>query len=340
MSSQNNTNHRQKRLYAVGGFVFGASAVAAVVASYNLLRRNGEDMSSTLRGNLGVPNSKSGGDAILVGNNSDIQRNANITSVPSTSAEVYELIAKNGTTVRNPLNGDRNSNDVAELISAIEAATKLSEDVSAATSSLFNHTLPSAADEGYIYPTYSPTVQGELPTFSPTQFNDDLLNTIPIKRSNENGFRLKLYWEDGYYWQERTDERWWCMSCQEDGKCKSGSKMELRNCQEKSDLDTTFIAMSYGTVGHQFRISNTNLCLTKMGRGRAIKLRKCWKPKRRHFPLQLFKGFKPDEKFDLRPSGYLDRCLSNHHHPKAKEIVYAETCVKAHRPDTGYWVTY
>lgn len=27
-------------------------------------------------------------------------------------------------------------------------------------------------------------------------------------------------------------------------------------------------------------------------------------------------------------------------HPKAKEIIYAETCLKAHRPDTGYWVKY
>ena len=338
--SQNNSNHHQKRLYAVGGFVFGASAVAAVIASYNLLRRSGEDTYSTLRGNMGVPNSKSGGDAVFVENHLDIQRTANVMSVPSTSSGVYELIAPNGTAGTNVFSGDRNSNDVVELISAIEAATKQSEVSSAQSSSFSNQTIPSTSDEVSVYPTYSPTSQGELPTFSPTQFNDDVLNTIPAKRSKENGFRLKMYWEDGYYWQERTDERWWCMSCQEDGKCESGSKMELRNCKKKSDLDATFIATSHGTLGHQFRITNTNLCLTKMGRGRAIKLKKCWNPRRKHFPLQLFKGFKQDEKFDLRPSGYLDRCLSNHHHPKAKEIVYAETCVKAHRPDTGYWVTY
>ena len=27
----------------------------------------------------------------------------------------------------------------------------------------------------------------------------------------EGSFRLRLYWEDGYFWQEYPDEMWWCM---------------------------------------------------------------------------------------------------------------------------------
>jgi hypothetical protein len=28
---------------------------------------------------------------------------------------------------------------------------------------------------------------------------------------NEGSFRLRLYWEDGYFWQDYPDEMWWCM---------------------------------------------------------------------------------------------------------------------------------
>ena len=28
---------------------------------------------------------------------------------------------------------------------------------------------------------------------------------------DEESFRLRLYWEDGYFWQEDKDEMWWCM---------------------------------------------------------------------------------------------------------------------------------
>ena len=128
------------------------------------------------------------------------------------------------------------------------------------------------------------------------------------------------------------------MACP-DGKCERSDKMELRDCKKKSDRDATFVVTSYGSKGHQFRVANTNLCLQKMFDRRAIKLKPCKTNRKK--ALQLFTDFKPDgEKFDLRPVLYTDRCLSNHHHPKGGETIYAETCKKAHRTDTGYWVAY
>ena len=120
---------------------------------------------------------------------------------------------------------------------------------------------------------------------------------------------------------------------------KNHDKIELRNCKKKSIHDATFVVTSYGT-GHEFRVANTNLCLQKMFHRMAIKLKFCKNNKSKNKYLQLFTDFKADEKFDLRPIGYTDRCLSNHHHPKAGETIYAETCHKAHRVDTGYWVAY
>ena len=120
------------------------------------------------------------------------------------------------------------------------------------------------------------------------------------------------------------------------GSCQRSEKMELRNCKKKTDKDATFVVSS-GAKGHQFRVANTNLCLQKMGDRRAIKLKPC----KRSNSLQRFVDFKPNGgKFDLRPRGYTANCLTNHHHPKAGETVYAETCKKAHRTKTGYWVAY
>ena len=126
------------------------------------------------------------------------------------------------------------------------------------------------------------------------------------------------------------------MSCV-DGVCEKDSQMQLRDCKTKGDLDATFSVIFHGDGGTQFRISNTNLCLQKMGDQRAIKLKPC----KEYQPLQLFVGYESGiEKFDIRPVNYTDRCLSNHHHPKANEMIYAETCKKAHRTDTGYWIAY
>ena len=157
-------------------------------------------------------------------------------------------------------------------------------------------------------------------------------------RSIEVGVRLKLYWQTGYYWQENTEETWWCMSCP-DGVCKLNDKLELRNCKRKSSDDAMFVVQSHGK-GHQYRVTGTDLCMMKMFSRRAIKLKTCT-TKGKRFPLQLFDDFKANgEKFDLRPVKYTSRCLSNHHHPKAGEQIYAETCQKAHKTKTGYWVAY
>jgi hypothetical protein len=313
--SQRDSN-RQKRLYAIGGAVFGASAVAALLASYNiLLRDDSSSTSSTLRGSSSLPNATSGTDT-TPGKGSQYQRISNATSLAPSTEQLYQVISQNATSISTHFAGDRNSNDVAELILTIEAAAHQGNIFADPT---LPGSKPMITNETSLYPTYSPTM--DIPTFMPTAQDDALPKVLPIKRSDEIGFRLKLYWEEGYYWQENTNERWWCMSCQ-DGSCVADSKIELRNCETKDDdLDALFVAVGpYDVASHQFRVANSNLCLMKMGRSRGIKLKPCKKPGKKHFELQLFKGFKPneDEKFELRPSSYLDRCLSNHHHPKVR----------------------
>lgn len=342
--SQVNSN-RQKRLCAIGGVVFSASAVAIVVASYEALRRDdNKDSSTSLRGSSSKPSSFSpntgSGSNSSAGGEVQLQRNSNLTSSSTEPTEVYDVFSQNVSSTVSPFAVDPNSNDVPELISSIEVAIHHNNPLFPPASSTYS-TSPTTSSDNTSFPTYSPTLDVEIPTFMPTPFNDVSQKTLPIKRSMGPSFRLKLYWEEGYFWQEKTEERWWCMSCGESGVCEVDSKMQLRNCKVKDDnLDALFSITSYGDAGDQFRVTDSDLCLQKMGDTRAIKLKPCMNANRKNLSLQLFKGFNPDEKFDLRPSGYMDRCLSNHHHPKAREIIYAETCEKAHRPDTAYWVAY
>ena len=132
------------------------------------------------------------------------------------------------------------------------------------------------------------------------------------------------------------------MACPGDGKCRPREKLELRDCERRTAADATFVVdrarTSHGHEGHTFRVANTDLCLQRMGRrGRAVRLRRC----RAGRAAQVFAGFDAEaRRFDLRPVEFAERCLTNHHHPKEGETIFAETCQKAHKTNTGYWVAY
>ena len=279
---------------AVGGFVVGASAVAAVIGLHTVFDN---DDSKFLRG-------------------------ANRSSPGSTAPTPVNTSAS-----------DKSSQFLLSKASAIGTPTV------APSSSV--PTFRPSIDTTTPFPTNIPTVDGEFPTQVPTVESEvsksELFTSLSIRRNNEIGFRLKLSWEVGYFWQERTEETWWCMACP-DGKCEENTVLEIRNCRKKSDKDATFVVTSHGDAGYQFRVANTDLCLQKMGSRRIIKLKSCNNAKK--LALQLFAGFKTDERFELHAVTDTDRCLSQHHHPKSREKIYAERCHKAIRTKTSYWVTY
>jgi hypothetical protein len=83
--------------------------------------------------------------------------------------------------------------------------------------------------------------------------------------------------------------------------------------------------------------ANPSLCFTAKGEGQdhPIKLRKCDSSSE-----QNFEDLKKHDKFELQPEDMKNRCVSQKHHPKAKEVVYPETCDKTRDTHTTYWVTF
>lgn len=112
--------------------------------------------------------------------------------------------------------------------------------------------------------------------------------------------------------------------------------MKLTNCKTKTDADAVFERI-HQKRGDQYRVVGTNLCLQKLGRrGTNIALKPC----KKNNAWQHFTGFRGAESFDIRVRKQKGRCLTNHHHPKEDEVVYAESCFKAHKTKTGYWSEY
>jgi len=186
---------------AVGGFVVGASAMAALLGLHDVLQR---DESISLRGSPYYPDSTeattSSGAPLLQGRvsndepafESDLnfsQSGTNLTA--STQAPSYN---QGSTPSPTP--------SPSSPYPTYEPTQKLD--------TLMPTYQPSTAGE---FPTELPTALGQFPTELPTTQDNEVsaLRVIPknsFLRSKEVGVRLKLYWEEGYYWQERTDERW------------------------------------------------------------------------------------------------------------------------------------
>lgn len=168
-------------------------------------------------------------------------------------------------------------------------------------------------------PTPRPTPR---PTFKPVA-------PTPIS----GNFRLRLYWEKGYYWQESTKETFWCMETDDSDE---GDEVYVDWC--KSDKDE----QRWVKVGNTFRPDDdTSLCMTTTGTSESnpIRLYKCDGRIEQEFisPNLVAKNVK----FQMKPKKYGgSRCLTQQHHPKADERVYPEECGPAIRDTTGYWITY
>ncbi|KAL7538188.1 hypothetical protein ACHAXR_008358 [Thalassiosira sp. AJA248-18] len=167
----------------------------------------------------------------------------------------------------------------------------------------------------------------DIPTPAPTTATPTLR---PTPKPTVSKFRLRLYWQNGYYWQESRREMWWCMECR--NQCNSGDIIYIDHCDSST-------RQRFTSVDDTIRpYNNPSLCLTTTGYSEAnpLRLKPCDDVRRD----QKFAGFKENERFELQPKGMTGRCVSQMHHPKKYERVYPEDCRKTRNHDTTYWITF
>lgn len=166
--------------------------------------------------------------------------------------------------------------------------------------------------------------------------------------------QLKLFWEEGYDWQEEDFERKWCMHFDYQGLPGTGMcwyGLERRPCNPdqiyvakcNSDPQQRFdlILLSNNNSEDIFliQVPNKNACLEMQGN--SIFLRPC----NLQNSLQQWKtlnGSLAGRRFEIVPSSRPTHCVTQAHHPKAGEVVELYKCSVARSPEhiTSFWHLY
>lgn len=131
-------------------------------------------------------------------------------------------------------------------------------------------------------------------------------------------FQLQLYWEEGACWQEEWRKREWCLQCK-GGSCNTDDYLILAECSGSSKQRFIYKQVSGSGGGKFMPVTRPDLCWTRT-RVNAHQLRPCgdgYKDDQGR-DVQIIVGFDPFEASELHPNGVPDKCMDNHHHPKAE----------------------
>ncbi|CAJ1934314.1 unnamed protein product [Cylindrotheca closterium] len=220
-------------------------------------------------------------------------------------------------------------------------------------------------------PTLSPT------TLSPTQNPTPLASMVPTLSISptvapidpNHSFKLRLFWQRGFYWQESFQEVWHCVECTKCNEYGAGDGVEhgcveyptgdSSYCQEgdmfwimgcRPGQGARFNVLENPGSGHQVRLAGTNIC---MGRGAPDADTGEWKRRLMQAVKcdnkdanQLWAPFEKLSKFELRPFEHAGRteddaeCVSQLHHPKNGEVISMHGCKLSRIYETRYWEEY
>jgi hypothetical protein len=235
---------------------------------------------------------------------------------------------------------------------------------------------PTSSTSPSVHPSLTPSIsaqptesllptQSNVPTFSskpsfstspsavPSAFPSTKPSLSPtIKPTYLNQFRLRLHWKQGYNWQESYHESWWCLACATCDKslftascdlkevCEEGMMLGLVGCEpgKGGKIQAVEFAIHHNLFdkysGDMISIHQTDLCITR--KKRDVYIEKCTGEKG-----QRWNGFHPEKEFELQPFGKKDdKCLTQHHHPKRGERIFAEKCATARKTKTSLWIAY
>ncbi|CAJ1947359.1 unnamed protein product [Cylindrotheca closterium] len=230
------------------------------------------------------------------------------------------------------------------------------------TASNFPSQIPSISQIPSLSPSKEPStskepshVPSELPSLEPSVSLMPSYSTI----SPDYSFKIRLQWQESYFWQEEKVERWWCLECVrctsygggdgnqhgcksygtgDEGACQRGDSIWIRDCRERSNR---FNVLENRDSGNMLRIATTDLCVTRQRR-RWLMVDYCDRTDMK----QQFVPWEDYDKFELRPLEQRDLgereadCISQLHHPKQDELVSLHNCRLCRIYETRYWQVY
>lgn len=155
--------------------------------------------------------------------------------------------------------------------------------------------------------------------------------TGPSASSGLQNFKLKLYWEQGYFWQEETFERKWCMRCR-GGSCSLGEKLYIEECDDSGVQRFDFDDLGSDEI--LIRLHGTSRCLERSNKD--IFVRNCDSGKSNQLWWAKVGGF-DEYRFEISQKSATNLCVTQRHHPKPDEEVELEPCTQARAGETSFW---
>ncbi|CAB9505692.1 expressed unknown protein [Seminavis robusta] len=167
----------------------------------------------------------------------------------------------------------------------------------------------------------------------------------------QNGFQLKLYWEEGYKWQNETFERHWCITRNYTGSPITGEcwfgdhsnecnfdELYIDKCSPPDDPNPTqlfdFVPVSDDEV--LIQAYNEDRCVHRFQRN--ITMETCDASNHRQRWFAVRGGFN-EPKFELSQKRIFQYCLNQDHHPKPGEVIAMFHCEMIRGPEheTSWW---
>jgi hypothetical protein len=181
--------------------------------------------------------------------------------------------------------------------------------------------------------------------------NSNANTTSPPTGGPTEATRIKMWWQDGFFWQEETLDPFWCLEC--DGStCNDGDYVRTRACDNVTlgtnnnallDFVTTGSGGSSGNDEYQMKDYATNMCLTAENYESEkvnMRMRTCnsSSPGQVWWTAEDF--LSSTEPFEIHPQGTSSWCFTTHHHPKDGEDARLERCGLARKDNSSYWIRF
>jgi len=178
----------------------------------------------------------------------------------------------------------------------------------------------------------------------------------PHLPSSEDATRIKMYHEQGYFWQcdgvcDTSDpsvdvDPKWCLQC--DGTtCQDDEFAFIRTCDTAdTNSNTLFELVPTPMAGEvNIRAVNSNLCLTTENYTDKLnklntKMKTCTDGGSGQIWWAGGDGAFANDRFEIFPKGTTTYCLTTKHHPTDGEDARVERCGLARNDASSFWVKY
>jgi hypothetical protein len=151
-------------------------------------------------------------------------------------------------------------------------------------------------------------------------------------RHHGDHFRIKMWWQQGYMWQEEAIERKWCLQCRNE--CNNNVEIAVRECNSRN---TNFEFVGSGQE-RQIKVVDKDLCIELIEEDYIqVKFARCSDSDRQKFRAGL--GDFDGQKFEIETVAR-NGCLSQPHHPRDGELLRRQGCDGARFDTTSFFIKY